>query len=71
MTLAYRRFSSCSFNRHEVYRSFLLDHFSRTTLRHWDKEMRQLGAAALRAIVDLDLDILGPKTVDQLVSPLT
>jgi len=57
-------------NRHEVYRSFLLEHFSRTTLKHWDKEMRLLGAAALRAIVEIDIDELGPKMVDQLVSLL-
>ena len=53
-----------------MYRSFLLDHFSRTTLRHWDKEMRQLGAAALRALVEIDLDRLGPQMVAQLVSLL-
>ena len=30
--------------------------------------MRQLGAAALRALVEIDLDRLGPEMVDKLVS---
>ncbi|CDZ98449.1 Beta-tubulin folding cofactor D [Phaffia rhodozyma] len=56
--------------QHEIYRSYLLEHYSTITLRHWDKEMRVLGAAALKSIVEIDLDEMGPALVDKLIAHL-
>ena len=48
-----------STKRHTHYRPFLIDHLFDTTLRHWEFEMRVLGAQSLRAISELDLSKLG------------
>ncbi|KZT73795.1 ARM repeat-containing protein [Daedalea quercina L-15889] len=45
---------------HVEYRSSLIDHLLSVTLRHWDPQMRQLGAQSLRVICELDLPALGP-----------
>ncbi|KAH9841553.1 TBCD protein [Rhodofomes roseus] len=45
---------------HLEYRLSLIDHLLSVTLRHWDPQMRQLGAQSLRAICELDLPSLGP-----------
>ncbi|KAI0732028.1 TBCD protein [Fomitopsis betulina] len=47
---------------HVVYRPFLIDHLLSVTLRHWDPQMRQLGAQSLRAVCELDLPQLGPES---------
>lgn len=39
--------------RHEVYRRAAREHLHNITLRHWDIDMRKLGAKTLRAIVEL------------------
>jgi hypothetical protein len=60
--------------RHPEYRSFLIDHLLTVTLRHWDVAMRQLGAQSLRAICQLDIQVLGPDCAQRAVSisfPLT
>ncbi|OCH86383.1 TBCD protein [Obba rivulosa] len=45
---------------HLEYRTSLIDHLLKVTLRHWDPVMRQLGAQSLRALCALDLANLGP-----------
>ena len=54
--------------RHAEYRPFLIDHLLSVTLRHWDPQMRQLGAQSLRAICELDLPKLGPDSAAKAVS---
>ncbi|KAF7979681.1 hypothetical protein HWV62_41685 [Athelia sp. TMB] len=44
---------------HLEYRAPLINHLLTVTLRHWDVSMRQLGAQSLRAICEIDLDVLG------------
>ncbi|KAH9936306.1 TBCD protein [Fomitopsis serialis] len=46
---------------HPEYTPSLTDHLLSVTLRHWDPQMRQLGAQSLRAICELDLPALGPE----------
>ncbi|KAF9779616.1 TBCD protein [Thelephora terrestris] len=46
---------------HIHYRPFLIDHLFDITLRHFEFEMRVLGAQSLRAISELDLAKLGPE----------
>ncbi|TDL17863.1 ARM repeat-containing protein [Rickenella mellea] len=46
--------------RHGEYRPFLISHLLATTLRHWDVNMRILGAQSLRALCEHDLEMLGP-----------
>ncbi|KAL9940648.1 hypothetical protein V8E36_000136 [Tilletia maclaganii] len=41
---------------HDVYRPHLLDHLLTVTISHWDRSMRTLAAAGIRAIVALDFD---------------
>lgn len=53
--------------RHAHYRPFLIDHLFDTTLRHWEFEMRVLGAQSLRAISELDLTKLGPENAARAV----
>lgn len=47
--------------RHVHYMPFLIDHLLDTTLRHWELEMRILGAQSLRAISELEMTKLGPE----------
>ena len=53
--------------RHIHYRPFLIDHLVDTTLRHWEFEMRVLGAQSLRVISELDLTTLGPENATRAV----
>ena len=46
--------------RHEEYRPYLLEHLFEVTLTHWEPVMRDMGAAALRGICEVDLVQLGP-----------
>ncbi|KAF9808522.1 hypothetical protein IEO21_07853 [Rhodonia placenta] len=50
---------------HEAYMPFLIDHLLTITLRHWDPAMRLLGAQSLRAICELELLALGPKSAER------
>ncbi|KAF8583340.1 ARM repeat-containing protein [Ramaria rubella] len=49
---------------HVEYRGALLDHLIANTLVHWDPAMRFLGAQSLKAICELDLEVLLLKSVD-------
>jgi len=53
--------------RHIHYRPFLVNHLFDITLRHWEFEMRVLGAQSLRAISELDLPRLGPENAARAV----
>ncbi|KAH7912534.1 ARM repeat-containing protein [Hygrophoropsis aurantiaca] len=55
---------------HVEYRSALLDHVISVTLRHWDADMRQLGAHSLREICRVDLYTLGPACIPRLAQLL-
>lgn len=59
--------SPVSVKRHVHYRPFLVDHLFGTTLRHWEFEMRVLGAQSLRVISELDLPKLGPENAARAV----
>ena len=48
---------------------FVFDHLLGVTLRHWDVNMRELGAQSLRHICLEDLRGLGPQTIGKSVSP--
>ena len=53
--------------RHVHYRPFLIDHLLGTTLRHWELDMRVLGAQSLRVISELDMTKLGPENAARAV----
>jgi len=59
--------SPMSVKRHVHYRPFLIDHLFDITLRHWEFEMRVLGAQSLRVISELDLPKLGPENAARAV----
>ncbi|KAH8104609.1 TBCD protein [Cristinia sonorae] len=46
--------------KYEDYRQALIDHVIGTTIRHWDPNMRELGAQSLREICRLDMGALAP-----------
>ncbi|KAL5524601.1 hypothetical protein ACEPAF_9741 [Sanghuangporus sanghuang] len=48
------------------YREAILQHLLRTTLKHWDEAMRRLGAQALRAVCEIDIQHNIPRVVDTL-----
>ena len=39
--------------KHRVYREKMREHLHYITLRHWDRNMRSLGAVALKEILEL------------------
>ncbi|CAE6461319.1 unnamed protein product [Rhizoctonia solani] len=53
------------------YRQPLIEHVMKTTLRHWDPKMRDLGSQALRVICIVDLSTLGPQVALELRSRLS
>ncbi|CAE6415293.1 unnamed protein product [Rhizoctonia solani] len=48
------------------YRRPLIEHLTKTTLRHWDPKMRVLGSQALRVVCEVDLGTLGPQVTLEL-----
>ncbi|TFK52538.1 TBCD protein [Heliocybe sulcata] len=50
---------------HLTYRDALVDHLLSVSLRHWDPNVRQLGAQSLEAICELDLEALGQSTANR------
>lgn len=52
--------------RHDEYREFLLNHILKITIMHWDSSMRELGSQAAARVIELDLETLGPQSLEQL-----
>ncbi len=56
---------------HLEYRQQLIDHVLRTTVKHWELDMRSLGAQSLRIICALEPAKLIPGALDNAVSFIT
>ncbi|KIM25833.1 hypothetical protein M408DRAFT_73897 [Serendipita vermifera MAFF 305830] len=56
--------------KHLVYRDTLINHLAQTTLKHWDKSMREIGSEALGNICQPDLDQVAPGVIGQLKQSL-
>ncbi|KAG8825053.1 hypothetical protein FRC19_000490 [Serendipita sp. 401] len=56
--------------RHEVYRGHLLNYLVDTTLKHWDPDMRSIGAEALKELCKADIYTLAPPVVERLKGSL-
>lgn len=56
--------------KHLVYRDTLINHLVQTTLKHWDKSMREIGSEALGNICQPDLDQVAPGVIGQLKQSL-
>ncbi|EJD50758.1 ARM repeat-containing protein [Auricularia subglabra TFB-10046 SS5] len=54
-----------------AYRQALLDHVIEVVIRHWDPDMRQLGALSLRAVCSVDHSTSGSEAVRRLADALT
>ncbi|KAL5520109.1 hypothetical protein ACEPAG_1769 [Sanghuangporus baumii] len=52
--------------RYTEYQEAILQHLLRTTLKHWDEAMRRLGAQALKAVCETDIQHNIPRVVDAL-----
>ncbi|KAH7336897.1 TBCD protein [Rhizoctonia solani] len=48
------------------YRQHLIEHVMKTTLRHWDPKIRDLGSQGLRAMCSVDIGTLGPQVAWEL-----
>jgi hypothetical protein len=56
--------------RYEKYQECLIDHLMAVTLKHWDVNMRKLGALSLRRISEVDIKRLGPRVATRAVGNL-
>jgi hypothetical protein len=60
-------FDRISAKRYDEYRDSLIEHLLKKTIKHWDVDVRNLGAKSLREIIGRNLESLGPPLVPRIV----